>query len=257
MCSLPGTEPNRRKRHIISNPSTPQSLAFDSFELPESDILKDRFSLAHPHEDVDSVFREYRRFMELKVAVGDYDATQLSPSSLVDAMWHLHILDTRQYSAMCADLPSFIHHNPDGGKDAAARCIRYQTTLIAYRSRFGETAPSTIWPQNLYNTSTNPQNNTGIIPQHHNSTIIPLEAKSNKIIKLAVKDIDREVTIFKVKQHMKVRVLLPDLSKWKGVPIHDLRLLFDGQHMSYENTFCDYDLEDGDQLDLMPIQVGC
>ncbi len=63
LCSLPSTEPNRKKRHIISNPSAPQSLAIDSFELPESSILKDRFSLSHPHEDVDSVFREYRHFM--------------------------------------------------------------------------------------------------------------------------------------------------------------------------------------------------
>lgn len=116
--------------------------------------MKDGFSLSHPHENVDSVFREYRHFMELKVAVGKYDATQLSPSSLVDAMWHLHILNTRQYSAMRADLPSFIHHNPDGGKDAAARCIRYQMMLVAYRARFGEITPSAIWPQNLYNTST-------------------------------------------------------------------------------------------------------
>jgi hypothetical protein len=136
MCYLPSNEPSRKKRHITSDPSTPQSLAIDSFELPDSDILKGRFSLAHPHEDVDSVLREYRRFMELKVEVGDYDATWLLPSSLVDAMWLHHIGDTRLYPAMSADLPSFIHHHPDGGKDVAPRSIRYphKMTLVSFHN---------------------------------------------------------------------------------------------------------------------------
>ena len=65
-------------------------------------------------------------------------------------MWHLHILDPRRYEDMCSKLPPLIHHNPDGGHDAAARRKRYEATLFAYRARFGEAAQNAIWPHHLY-----------------------------------------------------------------------------------------------------------
>jgi hypothetical protein len=100
--------------------------------------------------DAASIYKEYCHFIELKITMGDYDALILSPSPFVDSMWHLHILDTRRYSGMCSKLPSFIHHDPDAGKDPEARRKRYNNTLFAYRARFGEDAAITIWPNDLF-----------------------------------------------------------------------------------------------------------
>jgi hypothetical protein len=118
--------------------------------VPDQEILQARFAREHSNTDVVSAYQEYRRFIELKITMGDYDATKLSPSPLIDSMWHLHILDIRRYEDMCSKLPSLIHHNPDGGNDAASRSKRYEATLFAYRARFGEAAPNAIWPHHLY-----------------------------------------------------------------------------------------------------------
>ncbi len=219
--------------------------------------MKDRFAKAHSDKDIDSVLCEYRRFMELKVAMGDYDATQLSPSPLVDAMWHLHILDTRQYLAMCSEQPSFIHHNPDGCKDLAARRSRYQTTLLAYRARFGEPAPSAIWPHNLYDTDIILQDGTGINPQQ-DKVIIPQKAKSIDKFKLIVNDVaNGEKIILNVTKHLKVYSIQVHLAKHKGVRTHEMRLLCLGWPMSSDGVLADYELEDGDEVDLMLKQYGC
>lgn len=119
--------------------------SIDELKVADNEILENRFALEHPNVNAGNVYKEYCRFIELKVAMGDYDAVKLSPSPLVDSMWQLHILDTRRYVEMCSKLPSFIHYDPDGCMDKW-----YEITLVAYRARFSEDAPSAVWPPQLH-----------------------------------------------------------------------------------------------------------
>lgn len=69
---------------------------------------------------------------------GDYEASILSPSAEVDTVWHLHILDTREYAKINSRTvlrdqsaeAKMLHHNPLGGEDAG-RAKRYEATLQA------------------------------------------------------------------------------------------------------------------------------
>eukprot|EP00816_Leptocylindrus_hargravesii_P004951 CAMPEP_0196804820 /NCGR_PEP_ID=MMETSP1362-20130617/4492_1 /TAXON_ID=163516 /ORGANISM="Leptocylindrus danicus, Strain CCMP1856" /LENGTH=239 /DNA_ID=CAMNT_0042177341 /DNA_START=121 /DNA_END=840 /DNA_ORIENTATION=- len=62
----------------------------------------------------------------------------LSPSPMIDKVWHMHILDTRSYKRYCDDKAGhFIHHDPDGGLDVEARRRRIETTKIAVQARYG------------------------------------------------------------------------------------------------------------------------
>lgn len=69
---------------------------------------------------VESVEREYRRFLELMKL---FPNEQASPSVEVDTFWHYHILDTRKYAADCEQFFGyFLHHYPYvgiHGEDAA------------------------------------------------------------------------------------------------------------------------------------------
>ena len=68
----------------------------------------------------------------------DWDATVLSPSLMIDKVWHMHILDTRSYQRYCENKAGrFIYHNPDGGLDVEARRRRIETTKIAVMARYG------------------------------------------------------------------------------------------------------------------------
>ena len=77
------------------------------------------------------VVEEYHRFMQLKKALKDYEATRLSPSSAIDLVWHEHILDTRRYGAFCTQLCGrLIHHDPDGDLDPEERAKRLKVLSV-------------------------------------------------------------------------------------------------------------------------------
>ncbi len=65
-----------------------------------------------------------------------------------------------------------------------------------------------------------------------------------------IKDGAGEEIIFTVDKNLKVRKLLLALSNLKGFRITDLWLLYKGEMLTPERPFSDYDLVDGNQLDL-------
>ncbi|GMI45448.1 hypothetical protein TrCOL_g13579 [Triparma columacea] len=90
----------------------------------------------------DSV-RDYHQFIALKATMQDFDATQLSPPSSIDEVWHAHILYTKNYREYClAICGNFIDHNPEGAamdaKSVYARKIRIAATIAAYEDTFEE-----------------------------------------------------------------------------------------------------------------------
>ena len=76
------------------------------------DFLKGRLGQNSLFEstDVDRYLLEYKRFMFFK---GRSDALCGMYSPRVDAVWHQHILYTRQYAAFCHTIfGRFVHHVP-------------------------------------------------------------------------------------------------------------------------------------------------
>ena len=55
------------------------------------------------------VVKELKNFLTLKANALDFDACELSPSSLIDEVWHEAILNTRLYRELCESL----EHNPE------------------------------------------------------------------------------------------------------------------------------------------------
>ena len=107
------------------------------------------------------VIEEYRRFLLLfalvqrreqaiRVPAGNPPVVRIVPSAAVDKAWHLHLLYTQSYwGTLCQDiLGAPLHHQPaDGssGEEVALDEI-YRVNMEAYRTTFGELAPSDIWP---------------------------------------------------------------------------------------------------------------
>ncbi|HJZ90069.1 MAG TPA: hypothetical protein VKE40_04305, partial [Gemmataceae bacterium] len=90
---------------------------------------------------------EYKRFVFLAMTSGH----AVTPSTVVDEAWHLHLMYTRSYwQRFCGDvLGRPLHHEPTrGGPDEDAKFRRqYQQTLTAYRETFDEDPPADIWPR--------------------------------------------------------------------------------------------------------------
>jgi hypothetical protein len=86
--------------------------------------------------------REYRRFLDLR-RLGILRG--VVPSEIMDAVWHEHILDTRNYAIdMERIFGAFVHHEPNYGDDAAITAEMegaLRLTVQAYRDVFGEEMP--------------------------------------------------------------------------------------------------------------------
>lgn len=89
---------------------------------------------------------EYKKFVYL-AATND---TPVTPSDVVDRVWHLHLTFTRSYwDSLCVGVLGHpLHHGPTKGgrrEDTKYRS-QYAETLALYRDEFGAEPPTDIWP---------------------------------------------------------------------------------------------------------------
>jgi hypothetical protein len=89
--------------------------------------------------------RELKRYLVLRSKHPD-DALPITKP--LDELWHLFLLDTREYSAFCDTLGrGFIHHVPgDPSRSAATSAERYRELLALYETVFRESPPPDVWP---------------------------------------------------------------------------------------------------------------
>lgn len=77
---------------------------------PAMDILKDRFS-SWPKKKFDTAIEEYQKFFLLAGKVGLYGKIPVNAD--IDQIWHICILNTKEYAATCnKHFGRFLHHEP-------------------------------------------------------------------------------------------------------------------------------------------------
>lgn len=89
---------------------------------------------------------EYKKFVYLAAT----SPTPVTPSDIVDQVWHLHLTYSRSYwDEMCGKvLAKPLHHGPTVGgasEDTKYRDL-YAATLDAYQGEFGNAPPAAFWP---------------------------------------------------------------------------------------------------------------
>jgi hypothetical protein len=104
-------------------------------------------------EEALAAVKEFARFVILKLRKRDFEGGLLSPSPLVDAVWHEMILDTRMYAKFCLNVckGTVLEHYPDGAsfEGEGARIKRQKRTSRSYLRVFGELNES-IWPKESF-----------------------------------------------------------------------------------------------------------
>lgn len=85
---------------------------------------------------------EYKKFMFL-AAISD---KMVSPSEIIDTVWHQHLLFSQSYQQFCAVLGKQVHHLPSthNKEDAEKFKQAKDRTQALYATHFGD-APDTIW----------------------------------------------------------------------------------------------------------------
>lgn len=88
---------------------------------------------------------EYRKF----VFLGNVGTMSVTPSKVIDQVWHEHLLFSRAYREFCRDvLRRDFDHNPElvpttGQTDVFQ--AQYLETLDAYRAEFNREPPADVW----------------------------------------------------------------------------------------------------------------
>lgn len=99
-------------------------------------------------DEARSAVDEYRKFCFLAMTVGRC----MTPSEIVDQVWHLHLTYTRDYwDVFCPQvLGSDLHHEPTRGNTGETAQFRecYADTLASYHAHFGA-PPERYWPGTL------------------------------------------------------------------------------------------------------------
>lgn len=100
-------------------------------------------------EFTQTVAEEYRKFLTLCAC---YPDEAIVPSTIIDDLWHLHILDTQKYAEDCSQfLGYFLHHFPyfgmRGDADKENLTKAWLKTLDLYAIAFGTVPDQNLWPK--------------------------------------------------------------------------------------------------------------
>jgi hypothetical protein len=221
------------------------------------------------------VLKGYRQFMTLKARLEDWNATILSPSSVVDQIWHLHILDTQRYAADCITLcGQVVHHNVDAGlngltpEESDARRDRRANTRAALLEHFEENEidKERVWKECFQEAERNEQDGVIVdVPAAEQADGPAAEQvdgpnlqDASVYITFSVQiDTTDDTMMLRAKPTTRVEKIKRYIANRLGVDPDTLRLLLDGDRLEFYETLADVGLQDGDRFDVLFEQCGC
>ena len=100
-----------------------------------------------PHAELLHHERELKRYLVLRSRLR---GVTLPTPRVVDQLWQVFLLYTRDYARFCDTLGGFIHHVPSDAAPTAEQHAddvrRYGELLDIYEETFRETPPPDVWP---------------------------------------------------------------------------------------------------------------
>jgi hypothetical protein len=210
--------------------------------------LLNKFHLQHNWDHVLKGFHaeditNFKRFITLKSIIHDFDATILSPTARIDAVWHHLLLRPKEYVALCTCLNPpildkyemvqhcIIDHNPDGGSEVQ-RAKRLENTYELFMKYF---------QINLKINKRKAENEK----ETEDFYLIVRWLEGNTVMNLLV---DKNKSIYSLKRKIQ------DL-KVINLPAN-FYLFFDGNKLSEQDSLSDCDIQEQDTIDIIPRLSG-
>ncbi|KAF8853886.1 ubiquitin-domain-containing protein [Acephala macrosclerotiorum] len=226
-------------QHML--PNNPEGIAFlfDSRFSEALSVPADRVAIQYRITKDDAI-EELRRLLVIKAFAVDEKATKISPTHLMDELWHAAILDTQLYADLQDALGLVLHHRPSGAseQESGHREKRLAMMKAIYRASFstnpleyGRAAPQASRPQ--------------LAGHLRNPISIFVVSLSGMKISMTV---DKQATIDTIKSVYE---------NLEGVPADQQRLIFAGRQLEDEKTLEHYRIGNEATVHLVTRLIGC
>jgi len=222
-----------------------KKMKFEDIEhfIHKDDRLKKRIekSLNWKEIDINNALIAYREFLELKVALNDWDGKILLAPDKIKKVWELHILDTTKYSDECETLfGNIIHYSPDGEKNASIHTEKVMKTKLAYQARFGKEPSSKEWGFQEVKVSKKRSS-----------------AKSISDFQVRIRQLTGEITSISMDPSDTVDFLKIKYQDEEGFPPNEQRFIFKGQQLADGSSLGFYGIKHNDVIDFVARLRGC
>lgn len=200
--------------------------------------------------------------------------TQLVPSSDVELLWQLHILDTRRYAADCQLLcGAFVHHHDDTigwnnnnnnnndkalpYEERATRNTRRANTRAALLEHFtdAEIDEALVWKE-IFDDDQEQEEDDDEMKREE---VRPATPQPDDMIRIRAKTMTNDIHHFRFKRSTLLGVVMNAIAERTGLEIGRIVFLLDGERLVSEESLADleYDCDKGDEIAVMFEQTGC
>jgi hypothetical protein len=161
--------------------------------------------------------REFVRFLEIKQWAQDSEHTKISPTPLMDAVWHAALLETKLYDRIEAHIGMRLHHSTAAAAEDGTTCAAREERLTALRQ--------------LYQLRYNEQPAEPIAP----IASVAARAPRSDILQLFVLSLDGQMYLFEVLPTDSIEAFKQRIQEKTGIPPDQQRLIYAGKEVRATN----------------------
>ncbi|KAK7179656.1 ubiquitin-like protein 1 [Paraphaeosphaeria sporulosa] len=190
----------------------------------------------------EKAIEEFRRLIAIKSWTVDVDAAKISPTPIMDDLWHAAVLDTEFYAQLQSALGVKLRHNPKGASEQDFNNRQKRLTRMAalYKTFFGDEEPL-------------------VSKQSYVASVLPFQQPVGKDMTILIRSLLHVENALKLGVHQDnaMHDINRMIEEREGIPWFRQRLIYGGRQQPDDRTLKDLNIKHGATIWLVLSIRGC